>query len=328
MNSAVNLGRARPAFDAWRFVGRYGALLVLLLMIAVLTALQPGTFATADNAINVLNQSALTAVIAIGLTFPLAAGEFDLSIGYTASLAGVVACSLMADSGAPIPAAFAVAVAVGALVGLVNGLVVTVLRVNALVATLGVGTVVIGANYAISGGVPITVQRQADSFIDLTLGTFLGIPHPVYVMAAVAGGMWVLLNRTVPGQSMQAVGGNSVAARLSGIRVERVRVTVYAISGVCAAVTGVLLASRTGSAAVNGGDGYLLSAFSAVFFGSAVMRDGQFHIVGTLVGVVTVAVGYNAIALIGLATYWQYLFQGTLLILGVGVGSLARRRAG
>ena len=128
------------------------------------------------------------------------------------------------------------------------------------------------------------------------------------------------------GQSIQAVGGNAEAARLSGIRVDRVRITAFVIAGVCAGVTGILLTSLTGSGAVDGGDSYLLSAFAASFFGSAVLRDGQFHIVGTMLGVLTVSVGFNAMALLGLNTYYQYLFQGALLIFAVGVGSLARRR--
>jgi len=317
----------RAGSGLWRWFGRYGAVAVLVLMIVIVAALEPETFATKDNVINILNQSALAAIVAMGVTFPLVAGEFDLSVGNVASLAGVVSCTLMLEQGFGIPAAFLVTVVLGAGIGLVNGLVVTVIGVNALVATLGVGTIVIGVNYAIAGGLPVTLTDSADGFIDLTLGTLLGIPYPVYVMVVLGAILWVLLNRTVIGQSMQAVGGNPVAARLSGIRVDRVRVIVFIIAGACAAVTGVLLASRTGSASVNGGDTYLLSAYAAAFFGSAVLRDGQFHVIGTLVGVVTVAVGFNAIALIGLGTHWQYLFQGSLLILGVGVATLARRRA-
>lgn len=324
---AVPTRPARPRFDAWRWFGRYGAVLVLVTLVVGMAVAEPDTFATTDNLVNVLNQSALAAIIAMGLTFPLVAGEFDLSIGNTASLAGVVACTLMLEQSLSIPQAFVAAILLGAAIGLANGLVVTVLGVNALVATLGIGTVVIGVNYAIAGGLPVTLQ-DSEAFVDLTLGKFLGIPYPVYVMVALAIALWTLLNRTVLGQSMQAVGGNAIAARLSGVRVDRVRIAVFVIAGMCAAITGVLLASRTGSASVNGGDSYLLGAFAAAFFGSAVLRDGQFHIVGTLLGVVTVAVGFNAIALIGLSTYYQYLFQGTLLILGVGVGTLARRRAG
>ncbi|WP_113700721.1 ABC transporter permease [Nonomuraea lactucae] len=309
----------------WQRLGRYGALIMLATLIVVMSVLEPDTFATGSNVVNVLNQSALSAVIAMGLTFTLVTGEFDLSIGSTASLAGVIACTLMLDD-VSIPLAILAGVAVGVVIGLLNGLVVTVLGVNALVATLGIGTVAVGANYAIAGGLPVSL-RDPDAFLQISLGRFAGIPYPVYIMVGLAVLAWLLLNRTVLGQSMQAVGGNAVAASLSGIRVNRVRVIGFVICGTLAALTGVLLATRTGSAAVSAGDTYLLAAFAAAFFGSAVLRDGQFHILGTIVGVVTVAVGFNAIALLGMETYWQYLFQGVVLIVGVGVGTVARRRA-
>ncbi|WP_445152392.1 ABC transporter permease [Baekduia sp. Peel2402] len=319
--------RRRSGDDVWRWLGRYGALAVLVGMIVIVALMEPDTFATKDNVINILNQSALAAIVAMGVTFPLVAGEFDLSVGNTASLSGVVACTLMEKHGFGIPEALILTVLIGVVIGLVNGFVVTAIGVNALVATLGIGTIVIGLNYAIAQGLPVTITGdKANTYIDLTLGKFLGIPYPVYIMLVLGIVLWTLLNRTVAGQAMQAVGGNPVAARLSGVRVDRIRVAVFVLAGACAALTGVLLASRTGSASVNGGDTYLLSAYAAAFFGSAVLRDGQFHIVGTIVGVVTVAVGFNAIALIGLGTHWQYLFQGGLLILGVGVGTLARRR--
>lgn len=323
--TAVTAARP-PSARIWRWFGRYGALLVLAVLVIGTSILEPSTFATYDNFVNILNQSALSAIIAMGLTFALVTGEFDLSIGNVASLSGVVCLSAMVDKDISIVTALLLAIAIGALVGLLNGLVVTLMNVNALVATLGIGTVAVGINYAVAGGTPVGLPDPG-SFIELTLGRFLGIPYPVYMMLGLAAVLWFILNRTVLGQSMQAVGGNPVAAQLSGIRVDRVRVFAFVICGICAALTGILLASRTGSAAVSGGDSYLLAAFAAAFFGSAVLRDGEFHVLGTLVGVITVSVGFNAIALIGLETYWQYLFQGLLLILGVGVGSLARRRA-
>lgn len=318
------VGASHSKFFEW--FGRYGALLVLAALIIVTSILAPDTFPTVDNAINILNQSALAAIIAMGLTFVLVTGEFDLSIGNMASLSGVSACYLMLKADFSIPVALVAVLLIGIIVGLVNGFVVTYMNVSALVATLGVGTIVIGVNYMISDGAPISLA-DPDTFLEITFGRFLGIPYPVYIMIVIAALLWWLLNRTVLGQSMQAVGGNRVAAELSGIRVDRVRVIAFAVCSMCAALTGFLLASRTGSAAVSAGDTYLLSAFAAAFFGSAVLRDGQFHILGTLVGVITVSVGFNSIALIGLETYWQYFFQGLLLILGVGVGTLARRRA-
>jgi len=314
----------RTSYFEW--FGRYGALVVLALLVTVASVAAPDTFPTLDNAINVLNQSALAAIIAMGLTFVLVTGEFDLGIGNAASLAGVAACALMVNAEFGIVAALLAVLVLGAIVGVVNGLIVTFINVSALVATLGTGTVVIGLNYIISDGTPVAL-KDPDAFLDITFGRLFGVPYPVYVMLFVAAILWWLLNRTVLGQAMQAVGGNRVAAELSGIRVDRVRIIAFAVCSMCAALTGFLLASRTGSATLAAGDPYLLSSFAAAFFGSAVLRDGQFHIVGTLVGVITVSVGFNAIALIGLETYSQYLFQGILLIVGVGVGSLARRRA-
>lgn len=310
----------------WQGLGRYGALMMLVSLVGVMSVLEPQTFPTWNNFINVLNQSALPAVIAIGLTFTLVTGEFDLSIGNTASLGGVVACTLIVKDVVSVPLAILLAVAVGALIGLINGLVVTVLGVNALVATLGVGTVVVGVNYAIAGGLPVTLD-DPEAMLQISLGRFLDVPYPVFIMIGLAVVAWLLLNRTVLGQSMQAVGGNAEAARLSGIRVTRIRVIGFVICGTLAALTGILLATRTASAAVSAGDSYLLAAFAAAFFGSAVLRDGQFHVFGTMVGVITVAVGFNSIALLGVETYWQYFFQGVVLIVGVGVGTVARRRA-
>lgn len=301
-------------------------MLVLAGLILTASIIEPTTFPAWGNALNILNQNAGAAIIAMGLTFPLVAGDFDLSIGNVASFAGVAVCTMMLDLATPIPFALLAAVLLGTAIGFVNGAVVTVLRVNPLVATLGVGTIVVGLNYATAGGLPVAVPNAA-AFTSLTLGTLGGVPYPVYMMLGIAVILWVLLNRTVFGQSLQAAGGNSVTAELSGIRVNRMRVMAFAICGTCAALGGVLLASRTGNGAVSAGDSYLLSSFAAAFFGSAVMRNGEFHILGTLVGVVTVTVGFNAIALIGLPTYWQYLFQGLLLIIGVGVGALASRKA-
>jgi ribose transport system permease protein len=313
-----------PRLSGAAFVGRYGALMFLFLIVILASIMRPDTFATTSNVVNILDQSALTAIIAMGLTFVLVTGDFDVSIGYVASLSGMVVTSLIND-GWPIPIAILATAVCGMTVGLVNGLIVTVIGVNALVTTLGIGTMVVGLSYAISGGSPIAVTN-AEPLLNISFSKFLGIPLPVYLMAVIAVLAWVLLNRTVVGQSMQAVGGNKVAARLAGLWVDGVRVVAFIIAGLTAAICGVLLITQTGSASVTAGDGYLLSAFAAVFFGSAVLRDGKFHIVGTLVGVVTVATGFNAINLIGMPTYWQYLTQGLLLIIGVAISTLARRR--
>jgi len=309
----------------WPAMARYGAIFVLVAMIVVFAAIDPERFLSVDNMINIFNQSALTAIIAMGLTFALVSGDFDLSIGYVASFGGILAAWFMVDQGWAILPAAGAALVGAALVGYVNGLLVTRIGINALVATLGVGTVVLGLNYAITGGIPAVIDNE--TFLDFTINKLWGVPYPVYVMIVVAILLWVCLNRTPLGKAMQAVGGNRTAAEFSGIRVSRVREICFVITAVSAAVTGILLASQSGSATMDGGQSYLLSAYAAVFFGSAVLRDGQFHVVGTLIGVLTVAVGFNGIAIIGIESYYQYVFQGMLLILAVGLGSIGRRIA-
>jgi ribose transport system permease protein len=306
--------------------GKYGTIIGLAVMIVILSIAAPGTFLSVSNFVNVLTQNAIIAIVACGLTLPLVVGEFDLSVGYQASFAGVLCVGLMTHQGLPIPLAIVLSVAVGIAAGLVNGLLVTQLGVNALIATLGTGTVIVGLNYAYTNGVPITLVHH-DSFLDLALGKFAGIPNPIVFMVIAVGLLWLLLNRTVLGQQMQAVGGNHEAARLSGVRVERVRIWAFVIAGLTAAVGGVLLSSRVGSGQLTAGDGYLLNSFAAVFLGSAALRDGEFHILGTLIGVLTVGFGFNGLAILGAPTFFQYIFSGGLLIVAVALSTVARRYA-
>ena len=317
---------ARRKLDAWLIFGRYGALALLAIMIVAFSALEPQHFPTLGNAVNILSQLTIGAIVAMGLTVPLVAGEFDLSLGFQTSLLCVLAAGLMNNLHTSPLAIFPLLLLVGAAIGAVNGLLVTRFHINSFVGTLGVGTLVVGLNYAYTQGRPVVVHDQ-ETILKITLTKFLGLPLPVWIAIVVAIILWIFLNRTVFGLSIQATGGNSEAARLSGTRTNRVRVISFIVAGLCCGLAGLLVASRTGSGSVDAGDGYSMSAFAAAFFGSAVLRDGQFHIVGTLVGIITVAIAFNFMALTGAPTFYQYLFQGALLIIGVGVGSVARRRS-
>jgi ribose transport system permease protein len=146
-------------------------------------------------------------------------------------------------------------------------------------------------------------------------------------MAGILLVLWVILNRTDIGQRMQAVGANIEAARLSGIRVDRIKLFAFGTAGFCAAITGSLLSSLLGSGTLGVGDGYLLDAFAAVFLGSATLREGQFHIVGTFIGVLILAVGFNGLAILGAPANFQPIYKGGILILAVGMSALARRYA-
>ena len=232
----------------------------------------------------------------------------------------------MAHEHLPVAIAVLAVLLIGAFVGVTNGILVTKVRINAVIATLGMGAVLTGVGFAysafpIASGIP-------PSFMQISLGKALfGIPNPIVIMVVVLALLWVILNKTDLGQKMQAVGGNLGAARLSGIRVDRVKIFAFATAGICAALTGTLLSSLLGSGTLGAADGYLLDAFAAVFLGSATLRDGEFHITGTFIGVLVIAVGFNGLSIFGAPTFVQNIFKGAVLITAVGLSTLARRYA-
>ncbi len=293
-------------------------------MIVAFSLLSPRAFPTTNNFINVLNQASLAMIIAAGLTVAVIVGELDLSIGFAASLHGILVTGLIVADRLPIAVAILLVLAAGGVIGWINGLIVTKIRVNSVIATLGVGTILTGLAFAYSAGVPI-VAGVPEAFLQISLGRWLfGIPNNIVIMAVVLGALWVLVERTAIGQEIQAVGGNPAAARLSGIDVDRIKILGFVISGMCAALTGILLASRLGSGTASAADSYLLTAFAAVFLGSATLRDGEFHIVGTLIGALIIAFGFNGLNIFGAPTFSQYVLQGAILIVAVGLSSLGR----
>lgn len=307
-----------------RFLARYGTLLVLLAMIVVFTLKDPDAFATKDNLLNVLNQCSLTAIIAAGLTVALIAGDFDLSIGYASSLGCVLVAGFMGNQDIAPVLAILLVLGIGATIGLINGFLVTKAGVNAVIATLGVGTILVGFEFLYNGGLP-TIVPLPKGFQDLSLAKTLGIPNPIWIAAGILLVLWVVLNRTELGQRLLAAGGNREAARLAGIRVDRVRTFAFVVCGVCAAATGILLSAQIGSGTPGSGDGYLLSAFAAVFLGSATLRDGEFHIVGTLIGVIIINVGINGLSIFGAPASAQSFLTGGILIAAVALSTVARR---
>jgi ribose transport system permease protein len=309
--------------QAFALLAKWGTIVGLGLMIGVFSFLAPVAFPTFSNFLNILNQASLTMIIAGGLTVAVIVGELDLSIGFAASYAGVLVTGFIVNQGMSVFLAILAVLACGALIGIVNGLIVTKVRVNSVIATLGVGTIVVGLDFAYSTGAPIAAGVP-DAFTDIALGRTFGVPNNVIIMSVVIVLLWLIVECTTLGQNIQAVGGNPIAARLSGIAVDRIKIIGFIVAGVCAALTGILLASSLGSGTPSAADSYLLSAFAAVFLGSATLRDGEFHIIGTCVGVLIIAVGFNGLAIFGAPTFYQYLFQGLILILAVGMSSLSR----
>lgn len=305
-------------------LSKYGTLIAMGIMIVVFTISSPA-FLAPLNLLSILSQSALTAIVACGVTLVLVAGEFDLSIGYVASLAGVLSTGLMTRQGVPMLLAILIAVLIGGLIGVINGLLVAKAGVNAVVATLGVGTVVVGMSFGYSSGSPSVVLPT--EFTGIALGRLFGVPNLIWLMIIIVAILWVVLNRTPLGLRIQATGANRHAAELAGVRVDRAKIAAFAIAGLCAAIAGTLLASQLGSGQVTAGDGYLLDALAAVFLGSATLRDGKFHVLGTLIGVLIVNIGFNGLGLIGTPTFFQFVFKGGILVFAVALSTIARRYA-
>ena len=307
-----------------RVTSRYGTIIALISLIVIFTVLKGSLFFTKANFVNIASDVAIGIVISCGLTIPMVANEFDLSIGYCASFAGVLVTGLVVKNGMPLVWAIVVTLAMSAVVGLINGLVMTRFNVVSFVATLGIGTILIGLDYGYSNGVTFSVGLP-QVFMEINTKQIVGIPLPVYIAVVIALALWVTVNRSVFGYYLQAIGQNPDAAHLAGVRVNRVRVAAMVVSSVCAGIGGILLASELGGGEVSIADGYLLSAFAACFLGSVCLRDGEFHIVGTCIGVVTVGVAFNGLAIMGYATFWQYAVQGALLIGAVGVSTVGRK---
>lgn len=310
---------------ALQISAKYGTIIFLVLMILTFSFLKPKAFASLGNFLNILNQSSLSAIIACGLTAVVIVGEFDMSIGYVASISGVLITGFMVNQGMNLGFAILCTLLVSLLWGLLNGLIVTKLKVSSVIATIGTGSgIILGLNYAYGNGKTIATGFDR-LFTQMTLTRLFGvIPINILYMAVILLALWVLINKTELGQRIQAVGGNPVAARLSGIYVDRIKIIAFMLSSFCAGVTGILLASVLGSGTSNAGDSYMMNSFAAVYLGSATLKDGEFHILGTFIGVLIIRVVFNGLAIFGVPTFFQYLAQGAILILAVSLSTVSR----
>ncbi|MFT4012602.1 MAG: ABC transporter permease [Paracoccus sp. (in: a-proteobacteria)] len=315
-------GAAGPRLTAGRIVQKYGILMALLLACLVLSLIS-GNFLTGRNVLNVLRQTSINGVLAIGMTFVILTRGIDLSVGSVVALAGVVAASFATTSssgfipGAPWPAvlALAIGIAVGMGCGAVSGVIVSRFKVPAFVATLGMLSAARGLTLLYSGGRP--VPGLSGGFRWIGTGDVLGIPVPILVLLAVFAGAWFVLSQTRFGRQVYAVGGNPHAAKVSGLPVNRIRLLVYVISGGLAGLAGMILAARTGSALPQAGVAYELDAIAAVVIGGTSLAGGVGRVTGTLVGALLIGVMNNGLDLMGVESYYQQVIKGVLIVAAV-----------
>ncbi|QWB25440.1 MULTISPECIES: substrate-binding domain-containing protein [Streptomyces] len=300
-----------------------GALTALIVLVIAMSALS-GDFLTADNLLNVGVQAAVTAILAFGVTFVIVSAGIDLSVGSVAALSATVLAWTATSAGVPVFVAVLLVIATGIACGLVNGILISYGKLPPFIATLAMLSVARGLSLVISEGSPIALPDSVSHLGD-TLGGWL--PVPVLVMIVMGLIAAFVLGRTYIGRSMYAIGGNEEAARLSGLRVKKQKLAIYALSGVFAAVAGVVLAARLSSAQPQAADGYELDAIAAVVIGGASLAGGTGKASGTLIGALILAVLRNGLNLLNVSAFWQQVVIGVVIALAVLLDT-ARRKAG
>ncbi|MFF4830608.1 substrate-binding domain-containing protein [Streptomyces sp. NPDC001315] len=300
-----------------------GALTALIVLVIAMSALS-GDFMTTDNLLNVGVQAAVTAILAFGVTFVIVAAGIDLSVGSVAALSATVLAWSATSQGIPVAVAVVLAIATGIACGLVNGFLISYGKLPPFIATLAMLSVGRGLSLVISQGSPIPFPDSVSHLGD-TLGGWL--PVPVLVMVVMGLITAFVLGRTYIGRSMYAIGGNEEAARLSGLRVKRQKLAIYALSGLFAAAAGIVLASRLSSAQPQAAQGYELDAIAAVVIGGASLAGGTGKASGTLIGALILAVLRNGLNLLSVSAFWQQVVIGVVIALAVLLDTL-RRKAG
>ncbi|PSJ30197.1 sugar ABC transporter permease [Streptosporangium nondiastaticum] len=300
--------------------GPLGGLIALVVVMAVLSR----DFLNGQNLLNVGVQASVTAILAFGVTFVIVSAGIDLSVGSVAALSATVVAWCATKEGLPVWLSVLLGLAVGAAAGLVSGALVAYGRLPAFIATLAMLSVGRGLALVISGGSPIAFPSALGG-LGGTLGGWL--PVPVLVLAATGALAALVLARTYTGRAMFAIGGNEEAARLSGIDVRRRKLVIYALSGLFAAVAGIVLAARLTSAQPQAAVGYELDAIAAVVIGGASLSGGSGKASGTLIGALILAVLRNGLNLLSVSAFWQQVATGLVIALAVLLDTLRRRSA-
>lgn len=288
---------------------------VLVLLIIAMAILSPA-FLNGRNIANIIKQISINGILAVGMTMVIITGGIDLSVGSTVAFASIVAAYFgRADSGYPTILAVVMAILVGVFIGAVNGLGAAYIGFPAFIITLSTMTIVRGLALIVTNGIP--VFGLSESMIKLANGTFFHIPNLVFYLLAIFAAGIVVLNFTVFGRHLYAVGGNPEAANSAGIYVKRVLTAAYCISGFCAGLAGALAASRITSGNPTTGEGYEMNAISAAVIGGVSMSGGKGGLVGTLIGALLIGVMQNGLDILGISSYYQKVIQGVIILVAV-----------
>ena len=304
-------------------LARYTIQYLLLVAIIVIFLTNENARQT-SNILSVLLQASFVGIGAAGMTIVIINGAFDLSVAGMLGLCGVVIGLLLPDIGI-IPVVL-VALALGGLLGVVNGVIVTKLKIPAFIATLGMMNIYLAAAFILTSGQVVAVREKA--FRELGTGDLLGLPTPFIIMVLTYLGLHLVMARTTYGRNIRAVGSNEVAGRVGGLQVDRVRIFAFALLGICIGIAAVVLTGYLSSANAIMAQGYELRVIAATVVGGTSLRGGSGTLLGTFTGAIFFTLISNALNMYNVEAYWQYVAVGLIIIIALGLDALRRRYMG
>lgn len=317
-------GNTRPATQ---FTSRFkfnmrdtGTLIGLLIIIVTFSFLSP-VFFTLPNLLNILQQSSINAIIALGMTLVIISGGIDLSVGPAAALSAALGATLMV-AGIPVPLAVLATLGIGALCGVFSGMLVAYAGLQPFIVTLGGLSLFRAIALIFTDGNPIFGMPV--EFRSVINGLVFGIPMPIIIVVAIALILWMIMNKTPLGEYILAVGGNEEAARVAGVPVKRTKVTVYVLSGVLASLAALILIGRLGAAEPTLGNLWELDAIAAAAIGGASLMGGKGSVLGTIIGAIILGALRNGLTLLNIQAFYQLLATGVIIIIAMLIDRATR----
>ena len=293
-------------------------MIALIVLMIIITCINPN-FMTANNLLNLLLQVTANGFIAFGMTFVILTSGIDLSVGAILALSSAVSAGFIAQ-GMPLPLAVVCALIIGAFLGAINGALIAYGKLAPFIVTLATQMVYRGATLVFTDGNPITKHMDGYFLAYIGQGYLLGIPFPVILM------ILVFIHKTAFGKSVYALGGNEKAAYISGIKLNKVKIAIYTLSGAMSAISGLIISSRLSSATPQAGSGYEMYAIAAVVLGGTSLMGGKGRMFGTMIGVLIIGVLNNGLNIIGVSAFWQQVIQGLVILVAVLIDVIRSKR--
>lgn len=313
--TTMNESKTSKGFQLSQITQKLGPLLGLVILIIIVSVLNP-SFLEPLNILNLLRQVSINALIAFGMTFVILTGGIDLSVGSILALSSAFVANMMVAGFDPI-LAIIIGCLLGGVMGMINGLMITKGKMAPFIATLATMTIFRGLTLVYTDGNPITGLGDSLTFQLFGRGYLLGIPVPAITMVITFAILWVILHKASFGRKTYAIGGNEKASIVSGIKVSRVKIMIYSLAGMLAALAGAILTSRLNSAQPTAGTSYELDAIAAVVLGGTSLSGGRGRIVGTLIGALIIGTLNNGLNLLGVSSFYQMVVKGIVILIAV-----------